>query len=155
MSGGPAENGPFLYDEGPEPLHTGTPRRSGKVLVAVFGATVLDAVLMAVLLPLVKGSAADQSREAVQVFLAALDKGDTETAYQLLCEKERAAVSPDAVAGRYVVGDGPGRVVAASDAEADGAPAQQVRVRWSDGSLSRFTVVNSDGPHVCGVTRGG
>jgi hypothetical protein len=46
--------GPFLYDEGPEQLHTGTPRRSGKLLVLVFGATAVVAVLMAVLLPLVK-----------------------------------------------------------------------------------------------------
>jgi cell division septation protein DedD len=147
--------GPFLYDEGPEPLHTGTPRRSGKYLVLIFGATALVAILMVVLLPLVRGSAGDQSREVVQVFLAALDKGDTETAHQLLCEKERADLKPDDVAARYVVGGGPGKVVSASDAKADGAPAQQVRVRWSDGSASRFTVVNSDGPHVCGVTRGG
>ena len=148
--------GPFLYEDGPEPLHTGSPRRSGKLLVLVFGATALVAVLMVVLLPLVKGSAGDQSREVVQVFLAALDKGDTETAYQLLCEDERAALAPDEVAARYVVGGGgPGQVVAASDADADGAPAQHVRVRWSDGSLARFTVVNSDGPHVCGVVPGG
>jgi hypothetical protein len=147
--------GPFLYEDGPEQLHTGSPRRSGKLLVLVFGATAVVAVLMAVLLPLVKGSPGDQSREAVQVFLAALHQGDTETAYQLLCEKERAAMTPDEVAARYVVGGGPGRVVAASDARADGAPAQQVRVEWPDGALSRFTVVNSDGPHVCGVTRGG
>jgi hypothetical protein len=147
--------GPFLYDEGPEPLHTGAPRRSGKLLVAIFGGTVLVAVLMAVLLPLVKGSAGDQSREAVQVFLAALDKGDTDTADQMLCDKERAAVKPGDIAARYVIGGGPGKVVSASDAEVGGALAQQVRVRWPDGSLSRFTVVNSDGPHVCGVTPGG
>ena len=30
-------SGPFLYDDGPAPLHTGTPRRSGKLLVAIFG----------------------------------------------------------------------------------------------------------------------
>ena len=29
---------------------------------------------------------------------------------------------------------------------------EQVRVQWPDGSSSRFTVVNSNGPHVCGVT---
>jgi hypothetical protein len=148
-------NGPFLYDDGPEPLHTSAPRRSGKLLVAIFGATVLVAVLMVVLLPIVTGSAGDQSREAVQVFLAALHKGDTDTAYQLLCEKERAAVSPGDIAARYVVGGGPGTIGAASDTHVDGALAQQVRVRWPDGSLSRFTVVNSDGPHVCGVTSGG
>jgi hypothetical protein len=145
-------NGPFLYDEGPEPLHTGTPRRSGKFLVLIFGVTALLAVLSVVLLPLVKGSAGDQSREVVQVFLAALHQGDTETAYDLLCEKERAAVKPEGVAARYVAGGGPGKVVEESDAEADGAPAEHVRVQWADGSLSRFTVVNSNGPHVCGVT---
>ena len=145
-------NGPFLYDEGPEPLHTGTPRRSGKFLVLIFGVTALLAVLSVVLLPLVKGSAGDQSREVVQVFLAALHKGDTETAYDLLCDKERAAVKPEEVAARYVVGGGPGKVVEESDAEADGAPAEHVRVQWPDGSLSLFTVVNSNGPHVCGVT---
>jgi hypothetical protein len=155
VSGGPGAEGPFLYDEGPEALHTGTPRRSGKYLVLIFGATVLLAVLSVVLLPILKGSAGDQSREAVQVFLAALHKGDTETAYQLLCEKERAAVSPDDVAARYVVGDGPGKVVGTSDATADGAPAQRVRVEWPDRSLSRFTVINSEGPHVCGVTHEG
>jgi hypothetical protein len=144
-------NGPFLYDEGPEPLHTGAPRRSGKVLVAIFGATVLVAVLMAVLLPLVRGSAGDQSREAVQVFLAALGKGDTETAYQLLCQQERADVSPEGIAGRYL-GDGTGDVVGVSDAEVHGDPAQRVRVEWADGKRSTITVVNVEGPHVCGVT---
>jgi hypothetical protein len=147
--------GPFLYDEGPEPLHTGAPRRSGKLLVLIFGATALVAVLMVVLLPLVKGSAGEQSREAVQVFLAALDKGDNETAYQLLCQQERARLTPIDVAARYVVDGGPGKVVAVADATADGAPAQHVRVEWPNGAFSRFTVVNDDGPHVCGVTRGG
>jgi|tagenome__1003787_1003787.scaffolds.fasta_scaffold20345155_2 hypothetical protein len=145
--------GPFLYEEGPEPLHTGAPRRSGKVLVAVFGGTVLVAVLMAVLLPLVKGSAGDQSREVVGVFLAALGKGDTDTAYQLLCKQEQAHVSPDGVAERYL-GEGTGRVVGASDAELRGHPAQRVRVEWADGTRSVMTVVNDDGPHVCGTSAG-
>jgi hypothetical protein len=152
---GPAVEGPFLYDDGPEPLHTGTPRRSGRYLVLIFGATALLAVLSVVLLPILKGSAGAQSREVVQVFLAALHKGDTETAYDLLCEKERAAVKPEDVAAQYVVGDGPGQVVDASDTTVGGAPAEHVRVRWPDGSLSRFTVVNSNGPHVCGVERTG
>ena len=147
-------NGPFLYDEGPEPLHTGTPRRSGKFLVLVFGATVLVAILSVVLLPLVRGSAGDQSREVVQVFLAALHKGDNETAYQLLCRQEQGKLSPDGVARRYL-GDGTGAVVGASDAELGGAPAQHVRVEWDDGSRSTMTVINDDGPHVCGVTRTG
>jgi len=151
MSGGPAGNGPFLYDEGPEPLHTGAPRRSGRLLVVIFGATVLVAVLMVFLLPLVKGSAGDQSREAVQVFLAALAKGDNDTAYQLLCQQEQAKVTPEGIGGRYL-GAGSGSVVGTSDAEVAGAPAQRVRVEWADGSRTTMTVVNVDGPHVCGVT---
>jgi hypothetical protein len=143
--------GPFLYDEGPEQLHTGTPRRSGKLLVLVFGATVLVAVLMVFLLPLVKGSAGDQSREAVQVFLAASAKGDTDTAYQLLCPQEQAKVAPEGIAARYL-GAGTGKVVGTSDAELAGAPAQRVQVEWADGSRTTMTVVNTDGPHVCGVT---
>jgi hypothetical protein len=142
--------GPFLYDEGPEALHTGKPRRSGKLLVLIFGVTALLAVLSVVLLPLVKGSAGDQSREVVQVFLAALHKGDTETAYQLLCRQEQGTVTPAGVAGRYL-GAGSGSVVGSSDATLHGAPAQHVTVRWDDGSRSTMTVVNDDGPHVCGV----
>ena len=146
-----SSEGPFLYDEGPEALHTGTPRRSGKYLVLIFGATVLVAVLSAVLLPLVKGTAGDQSREVVQVFYAALDKGDEDTAYQLLCRQQQARMSPGDVAGRYV-GDGSAAVVGTSDARFGGAPAERVRVEWDDGSHSTLTVVNVDGPHVCGVT---
>ena len=143
--------GPFLYDEGPAPLHTGTPRRSGKLLVMIFGATVLVAVLMAVLLPLIKGSGEEQSREVVQVFLAALDQDDTETAYQLLCEEERAQVAPDEIAGRYVAAAGQGEVGAAVEAEVDGEPVQEVSVEWADGTSTRFVVVNADGAHVCGL----
>jgi hypothetical protein len=142
--------GPFLYDDGPEPLHTGAPRRSGKFLVLIFGATAVVAVLMVVLLPLVKGSAGDQSRQAVQVFLAALHKGDTDTAYSLLCEQERADLAPGDIARRYV-GEGTGAVVGTSDAEVGGAPVERVRVEWDDGSRTTMTVINSDGPHVCGV----
>jgi hypothetical protein len=150
MSDGPAVNGPFLYDDGPEPLHTGSPRRSGKFVVLIFGATVVVAVLMVVLLPLVKGSAGDQSRQAVQVFLAALHKGDTDTAYSLLCDQERADLAPGDIAGRYL-GDGTGSVVGTSDAELRGAPAQRVSVAWDDGSRTTMTVINSGGPHICGV----
>jgi hypothetical protein len=143
-------NGPFLYDEGPEPLHTGTPRRSGKLLVLVFGATAVVAVLMAVLLPLVKGSPDDQAREVAGVFLAALAKGDTETAHGLLCEDERARLAPDDVGAEYLAGDGTGRVISVE--EADGRPSREVDVEWPGGERARFVVVNSDGPHVCGVT---
>jgi hypothetical protein len=148
-------NGPFLYDEGPEQLHTSAPRRRQGLLLWVFGGTALVAVLMVVLLPLIKGSGQDQSREVVQVFLAALDKGDNETAYQLLCQEERADLPPDDVAARYLSGGGAGQIVSVSDAEAGGDPVQRVQVAWPDGSSTRFTVVNADGPRVCGVTPGG
>jgi hypothetical protein len=141
--------GPFLYDEGPEQLHTGTPRRSGKLLVLVFGATAVVAVLMAVLLPLVKGSPDDQAREVTGVFLAALDKGDTETAHGLLCEDERARLAPEDIGAEYLAGNGIGRVVSVE--EADGRPSREVDVEWPGGEHARFVVVNSDGPHICGV----
>jgi hypothetical protein len=143
-------NGPYLYDDGPEPLHTSTPRRRHGLLLWVFGGTALVAALMVVLLPLVKGSPGDQSRQAVQVFLAALHKGDTDTAYSLLCEQERAHLAPGDVAARYL-GDGTGSVVGTSDAEVGGGPAQRVSVEWDDGSRTTMTVINSGGPHVCGV----
>ena len=145
-------NGPFLYDEGPEPLHTSPGRSRQGLLLWVFGGTVLVAVLMVVLLPALKGSPGEQSREVVGVFLAALDKGDVETAYQLLCEDERTDVAPADVAGRYLDGDGGGTVVGVSDDEVDGEPVQRVRGEWAGGATSEFTVVNADGPHVCGVT---
>ena len=147
--------GPFLYEEGPPERSTSTPRRRQGLLLWVFGGTVLVAVLMVVLLPLVKGSAGDQSREVVQVFLAALDKGDTDTAYQLLCAQERTNVAPDDVAAKYLGGDGAGRVVSAADARLDGEPAQRVRVDWPGKPSTDITVVNADGPHVCGVAPAG
>jgi hypothetical protein len=144
--------GPFLYDEGPEPLHTSPGRSRQGLLLWLFGGTVLVAVLMVVLLPALKGSPGEQSREVVGVFLAALDQGDVETAYQLLCEDERADLTPADVASRYLDGDGGGKVVAASADDVDGDPVQRVQVEWDGGARSEFTVVNSDGPHVCGVT---
>jgi hypothetical protein len=144
--------GPFLYDDDPAPLHTGTPRRRQGLLLWLFGGTALVAVLMVVAMPLVKGSPEEQASEVAGVFLAALDQGDNETAFQLLCEGERAELGPDDVAGRYLAGDGAGRVVSSREADVDGSPVQQVRVEWSDGSSTQLSVVNADGPHVCGVT---
>jgi hypothetical protein len=147
--------GPFLYDDGPERLHTSAPRRRHGLLLWVFGGTALVAVLLIVFLPLVRGTAEDQSREVVQVFLAALDQGDTETAYQLLCEDERVGLTPEEIGPRFLGGDGSGEVVAAAEDRVDGDPVQRVQVEWSDGTTSEFTVVNADGPHVCGVAPGG
>ena len=141
-------NGPFLYDDGPAPLHTGTPRRRPWLLLAIFGGTAVFAVLMVLALPLLQGSADEQARESVGVFLAALEKGDTETAHGLLCDEERARLAPDEVAGAYLAGDG-GHVVGTQ--EADGGSEQHVRVGWDDGSASTLTVVREDGPRICGT----
>ena len=141
-------NGPFLYDEGPAPLHTGTPRRRPWLLLAIFGGTAVVAVLMVLALPLLQGSADEQARESVGVFLAALEKGDTETAHGLLCDEERARLAPDEVAEAYLAGDG-GHVLGTQ--EADGGSEQRVRVGWDDGSASSLSVVREDGPRICGT----
>jgi len=52
-------------------------------------------------------------------------------------------------------GAGTGTVTGVTDAEVDGDPVQRVRVQWAGGASAEFTVVNSDGPHVCGVTPAG
>jgi hypothetical protein len=145
--------GPFLYDDGPAPLHTGTPRRRHGLLIALFGGTVLVAVLMVVALPLVKGTPEEQARQTVSVFLKALAAKDTTTTHDLLCADEQARLAPAEVAGAYA-GAGTGRVAGASRATVGGATVEQVRVTWSDGGSSRITVVGENGPHVCGVSTG-
>jgi hypothetical protein len=141
--------GPFLYDDTPEPLHTGTPRRSGKWLVAIFAATAVVAVLLVVLLSVVKGSAEDQAREVTGVFLAALDNHDTETAYGLLCPDERDRLAPGDVAAAYVDGTGIGTVVSVTR-EHD-SQTRKVLVEWPGGGRATYDVVNSDGGRICGV----
>ena len=143
-------SGPFLYDDEPAPLHTGTPRRSGKLLVLIFGGTVLAAVLLVVLMPLVKGSPEEQVRETVGVFVAALANSDLETAYGLLCEEERGRV-PVADLEEEYAGSGTATVTGAEETEVDGEPGYDVTVRWSDGSTDVLSVINEDGASVCGV----
>jgi hypothetical protein len=144
-----APQGPFLYDDGPAPLHTGAPRRSGKLLVLIFGGTVVVAVLMVVLTLTLKGTASDQAKEVSGVFLAALAADDTETAYDLLCQDERIRLAPDEVAGDYL-GDGDPQL---GDVRRDG-DTRVVPVDWADGTASELTVVGEDGLKVCGVTGG-
>ena len=139
--------GPFLYDDEPAPLHTGTPRRRQGLLLAMLAGPVLIALGMGAVLLLVKGTPDEQAREVVGVFLAAVDAGDTETAHQLLCEAERGRLQPREVAGEYV-GEGTGEIVGTAD---EGA-VQEVRVRWDDGAETHVAVVSEDGPHVCGTT---
>jgi type II secretory pathway pseudopilin PulG len=142
--------GPYLYDEGPTPLHTGTPRRRRGALVAILAGTVLVAILMVVALPLVQGTAKDQAQQVAGVFVAALAKGDTETAYGLLCDSERARLQPADVGPAYL-GPGTGHVVDTRKSGSDEA----VVVRWSDASTSTLTLVSQGGARVCGVHPGG
>ena len=141
--------GPYLYDDEPEPLHTGAPRNRNGQLVAVLVATALVAVGTVVSLFLLRGSPAEQSEEAVGVFLAALAADDTETAHQLLCETERERVAEDRVAAEYL-GTTPGEVTGSSDAGIE----QVVEVRWADGTGSRFAVISEDGARICGLVGG-
>jgi hypothetical protein len=143
--------GPLLYDEGPEALHTGTPRRRRGLLAVLLGGTVLVALLMVVLLPLVTGSAVTQAKQVTTVFLKALAAGDTETASGLLCDSERQRLAPDRIAAAYV-GATPGTVGAATEVHQGGTTIEQVDVRWSDGSTSRYTLVNQSGPRICATS---
>ena len=136
---------PYLYDDEPERLHTGTPRDRNWSIVVLLVLTVLLAIGMVVGLLVVRGSPAEQSEEAVGVFLAALEAGDTETAHQLLCEDERARVGRAEVADEYVPAS-PGEVVGSRDVGVE----QEVEVRWADGSSTRLLVVSESGPRICG-----
>jgi hypothetical protein len=143
--------GPYLYDDDPEPLHTGNPRRRHLAIVAVLLGIALLAVGMVVALFVVRGTPEEQTQEAVRVFLAALAADDTETAHQLLCEEERARIALDEVAGEYL-GDGAGTVVGAERTGTEGE--RRVTVEWAGGGTSAYTVISEDGARICGVTDG-
>lgn len=140
--------GPYLYDDDPTPLHTGTPRSRQGWLIVGLAATVLVAVGMVAALFLVKGSQEEQAEEVAGVFLAALEQDDVETAYQLLCEAERAELPPEGLSSRYLAGT-PGRVVGVQDADQGEL---RVQVRWADDTTSQWTIVGESGPRVCGTT---
>lgn len=139
-------SGPYLYDDDPEPLHTAAPGSRDRQLVAVLVGTALLAVATVVGLLLGRDSPAEQSEEAVQVFLAALAADDTETAHQLLCDTERGRIGEDEVAGAYL-GTTPGEVVGSTDAGIE----QVVEVRWADDAASWFAVISEGGPRICGL----
>ena len=145
--------GPYLYDDDPAPLHTGTPRPARALILAVIGGTVAVALGMAVGLPLVKGSPEEQAREVTGVFLAALAQDDLETAHGLLCAEERLRLAPQAVPTEYAAG-GSGEITGTIADEVDGAPVQRVEVAWSDGSTSTLTLVSQQGARVCGTSAG-
>jgi hypothetical protein len=147
-------NGPFLYDDEPAPLHTGTPRRRNAFIVVLLLGTVLVAVGFVVALFVVRGSPAEQSEEVAGVFLAALENGDDETAHGLLCVDARTDVDAGEVPPEYRL-PLPARIVGSAETEVDGEPAYAVEVRWADGATSSMTMINEDGPHVCGISPAG
>ena len=140
--------GPYLYDDGPEQLHTSTPRRRNGFLLALLGGTVLMALVAVGALLVVRGSPTEQAEEAVGVFLAALDQGDGETAHALLCEDLRAEFEPGRVPAEYE-NSVPGEVVGSTERQVDGEPVIEVEVRWAGGGTTQIPVVNQGGPHVC------
>ena len=142
--------GPLLYDEGPENLHTGTPRSRRGLLAALGVGTVAVALLLGLLLPLLTGSATDKATEVTTVFLKALAAKDTETAAGLLCDSERQRLQPGQIAGAYLKAT-PGKVVGAAERKRNGDTIETVDVRWADGSTSRYTLVNQSGPKICGT----
>ncbi len=141
-----SQQGPFLYDEGPAPLHTGAPQRSGKILVLILGGTVLVAFLVVGLSIALRGTGSDQATEVSGVFLSALAADDTEVAHALLCEDERGRLEPEEVAGAYL-GEGTPEL---GEVSRDG-DARLVPVRWSDGTTSELTVIGEDGLRICGI----
>jgi hypothetical protein len=149
--------GPFLYDDDPVPLHTGTPRNRNGTIIALLGATVLIALLMVGGMTLFKGSASDQAEEVAGVFTAALAADDTETAYGLICDDERARITPDQLAGEYRQPGTP-EVTGSRGAQVDGEPVRYVTVRWDDAgssSTTELTVVPEGGTKVCGTRTAG
>ncbi|MCU1604100.1 MAG: uncharacterized protein JWP46_565 [Modestobacter sp.] len=148
-------SGPYLYDDDPAPLHTGTPRSRNGLMLAVGGAVVLVAVLMAALLPLVTGSAEHQAEEVAGVFTSALAQGDTETAYALLCDAERGRLQPGDLAAAYLQ-DGAPHVTGSRDGDGP-ATSRLVDVRWGEGATATTTevvVVPEGGTKVCGTRTG-
>jgi hypothetical protein len=149
--------GPFLYDDDPMPLHTGTPRNRNGTLIALIGATVLVALLMVGGMVLFKGTASDQAEEVAGVFTAALAADDTETAYGLICDDERARITPEQLAGEYRQPGTP-KVTGSRAAQVDGEPVRYVEVRWDDAgssSTTELTVVPEGGTKVCGTRAAG
>jgi hypothetical protein len=143
-------SGPFLYDDDPAPLHTGTPRRRPALLLAIFGGTAAFAVLMVVLMTVVRGSGEEQAQEVAGVFLKALAQDDTQTAHELLCQEERVRLSPEELAGAYLREGTPELGPVRDDGDA-----RLVPVQWSDGTTTELTVIGENGPRVCGVSAAG
>ena len=118
------------------------------MIVAILFGCVACAIVAGALLPLVSGSAAGKAKEVTGVFLKAMAAKDLETAYGLLCDSEQQRLKPAEVAGAYL-GATPGTVGTAAELERNGTTIETVDVRWADGAISRYTLVNQGGPHIC------
>ena len=150
-----APEGPFLYDDEPSSPHTGTPRNRNGLLLGIMLGTVVLGVVMVLLIPVVKGTAEEQSTGAVNAFYAALSDGDLDSATQLLCSAERTRLAEADPAEDYVRatgGDTRPEVTGTAEGEVDGDTVQEVSVTWDDGGTATVTVVNEDGPRVCGIS---
>jgi hypothetical protein len=144
-------NGPYLYDDDPAPLHTGTPRSGNRLVLVLMLGTVFVAIGSVIAMYVVRGTPDERAQEVVGVFVAALTADDTETAHELLCEDEQARLSPDEVAEAYL-GAPPGEVGDVHDDESGNGP-KHVEVRWDDGSTSELVVTADGGRRICGLAR--
>ena len=142
-------SGPYLYDDEPERLHTGTPRGRNWSIVAVLVLTVLAAIGTVVGMLVFRGSPADEAEERAGVFLAALAADDVETASGLLCEDERRGVSSEEALEPYA-GLASGTVGEARQIEVDGEPVVVVPVRDA-GAPAELVLIPEGGPKVCGL----
>ena len=149
--------GPFLYDDDPAPLHTGTPRNRNGTLIALIVATVLVAFLAVGGMVLFQGTPSHQAEEVAGVFTKALAAGDTDTAYGLICDAERGRITPDQLADHYLHPGTPAITGSRAD-RVDGEPVRYVTVRWGAGASStttELTVVPEGGTKVCGTRAAG
>jgi len=146
MTGG----GPYLYDDDPAPLHTGTPRNRNWTIVVLMGLTVLLAVGTVVGMFVFRGSPEDEATQVAGVFVAALAAGDDETASGLLCEELRTGDAADGALDPYR-GPGTGTVGEAREQRAGDGPVMVVPVRYGDGSTTELVLIPEGGPRVCGL----
>jgi hypothetical protein len=141
--------GPYLYDDDPAPLHTGTPRNRNWSIVVLLVLTVLLAIGTVAGMFLFRGSPADEAQERAHVFLAALAADDTETASALLCEEARQGRT-DAEAIEPYSALSSGTAGKAREDEVDGEPVVIVPVEGA-GAPTELVLVPEGGPKVCGL----
>ena len=145
-------SGPYLYDDGPAPLHTGEPRQRNGLILGILGGTVLVALLAVGAMYLVFGSSSHQAEQTATVFTKALAADDVETSYGLLCDDERATVTtPDQMTAKY---GHPGTPEVTGSRQSGEDSRRVVDVRWSGaggGDTTHLVVVPEGGGKVCGL----